>query len=128
MGLNDIKLVEKRVHDTYRCTCAQACKNNSNLINVGKCNVQHVTYNSFIDLWTIVICMEPKTFAWHNRTYVMGKCKLCGIETLNMCLEELISKKLVKWTNIGYDVVGHTLMAKRKKLQRFYTMKLLLES
>jgi hypothetical protein len=45
-----------------------------------------------------------------------------------MCLEELISKKLVKWTNIGYDVVGHTLMAKRKKLQRFYTMKLLLES
>jgi predicted restriction endonuclease len=58
----------------------------------------------------------------------MGKCKLCGIETLNMCLEELISKKLVKWISIGYDVVGHTLMAKRKKLQRFYTMKLLLES
>ncbi len=111
-----IRLDEKGVHDTCRCTCAEVCKKNSNLINVGKCNVQHVTYNNLIDLWTIVIRMKLKIFAWHNQVYVRGKCKLYGIETFNLCPKELISKKLIKWRSIGYDVVGHTLMAKRKKL------------
>jgi hypothetical protein len=60
--------------------------------------------------------MKLKIFAWHNQVYVRGKCKLYGIETFNLCPKELISKKLIKWRSIGYDVVGHTLMAKRKKL------------
>jgi hypothetical protein len=39
----------------------------------------------------------------------MGEFKLCDVETLQLCPEELISENVVKWRNIGYDVVGQTL-------------------
>jgi hypothetical protein len=115
VALNDIRLDEKGVHDTCRCTCAQVCKKNSNLINVGKCNVQHVTtilqiYGLLLFVWNLRLLLGTIKFMW------WVKCELCGIETFNLCPKELISKKLVKWRSIGYDVVGHTLMAKRKKL------------
>jgi hypothetical protein len=40
------------------------------------------------------------------------------IQTLNMCPKNISSEKLVKWRNISYDVVGHTLNGKEKKVPK----------
>jgi hypothetical protein len=51
----------------------------------------------------------------------MGEFGFCGVETLHLCPEELILENVIKWKNIGYDVVGQTPEGKEKKtLKVFY--------
>jgi hypothetical protein len=59
----------------------------------------------------------------HQFTYItkLGKKKKNPyIQTLNMCPKNISSEKLVKWRSIGYDVVGHTLDGKEKKVPKVF--------
>jgi hypothetical protein len=115
VGLNEIKLINKGIHDNCSYTCEQVCGTNANIISVGECNAHRVTYNNLIDLSGDVVCLKPTNFMWHNHACLMGEFGLCGIETLQLYPEELISENVVKWRNIGYDVVGQTPEGREKK-------------
>ncbi len=55
---------------------------------------------------------------WHNQACLMGECRFCGVQNFNLCPQALFSNMLVKWRNIGYDVVGHTANGKNKKAHK----------
>jgi hypothetical protein len=50
VGLNDIKLINKGIHDNCIYTCEQVCGTTTNIFNVGECNAHRVTYNGLIDI------------------------------------------------------------------------------
>jgi hypothetical protein len=47
-----------------------------------------------------------------------GLCSNCGVDSLKICLEELISNQLVQWKSIGYEVLGKTSDERDKKAQK----------
>jgi len=49
---------------------------------------------------------------------LIGEFGLCGVETLHLCLEKLISENVVKLRNIGYDVVGQTHEGKKRNVSK----------
>lgn len=118
VGLNDIKLINKGVHDNFSYTCEQVCGTTTNIFNVGGCNVRRVTYNGLIDLSSDVVCLKPINSMWHNQACLIGEFGLCGVETLHLCLEKLISENVVKLRNIGYDVVGQTHEGKKRNVSK----------
>jgi hypothetical protein len=50
VGLNDIRLISKGIHDNCSYTCEQVCGTIINIFSVGKCNGHRATYNGLIDL------------------------------------------------------------------------------
>jgi hypothetical protein len=121
VGLNDIKLINKGIHDNCSYTCEQVCGTTTNIFSVGECNAHRVTYNGLIDIQGDVVCLKPIASMWHNQACLMGEFGFCGVEILHLCPEELILENVIKWKNIGYDVVGQTPEGKEKKtLKVFY--------
>jgi hypothetical protein len=43
---------------------------------------------------------------WHNNQSLLGKCVECGVHKLPFCLQELTFNALVKWRNIGNEIMG----------------------
>ncbi len=95
VGLNDITLISKGIHDNCSCTCEQVYGIFANIFSASECNVHHVTYNGLTNLLSGVFCLKLVDFMWHDQACLMGECGLCGVETLHLCPNKLISKNVV---------------------------------
>jgi hypothetical protein len=45
-------------------------------------------FKGLTQLWTSIICPRGNLDEWHSKSYLMGDCHICGVETLSFNLEE----------------------------------------
>jgi len=66
----------------------------------------------------LILCEKPPLPPWHAKRCLKGECLECEITTFKIYLRELQFDKLIKWKNIGYEVVGKTYERRNKKAQK----------
>jgi hypothetical protein len=66
------------------------------------CIVDPSTFKGLIQMWTLVVCSKPNYVLWNDRKCLLGDYCNCGVDTFEVCPEEVQSNKLVSWRSIGY--------------------------
>jgi len=56
---------------------------------------------------------------WHNKQCFLGESIEYGVHKLPLYTQELISNALVKWHNIGNEIVGVSKEEAPRRCQRF---------
>jgi hypothetical protein len=63
-----------------------------------------------------ILCVKPLNSLWHKRECLLGDYPDYGIQMSKICFQELLSRHLIKWKNIGYEMVGQIEESKDRKV------------
>ena len=101
-GLNSMR------HGTVHQNCVCPCNLCRPVPGATACMAAHATYPGVTTLCQIVLCPKDDTEEYHKLECIQGSCEICGVSTLQICLQELstCSDALVSWGRFEMVFVG----------------------
>jgi hypothetical protein len=83
-ALNEFKKDISGIQAAYFCSCEQVCSIGIEPTTHHACGASLETYESFTVFWSYVLCPISPNCLWHKRDYLLGECRSCGIDSLNI--------------------------------------------
>jgi len=93
------------IHVACLCKCPKVCIGDVESTSTCLYSTRFHLFGVITNLWMSILCVKPLNFLWHKRECLLGDCLDCGIQ-IKICFQELFSRHLIKWKNIGYEMVG----------------------